>query len=326
MRRREFIAGLSSAVTFSRAASAQQSAMPVVGWLGYLSPDKVGDVVAGVRLGLAEAGYTEGRNLAIEYRWAEARMERLPSLFAELVQLRVAVIIAIAQPPLADLLAASQSIPIVFFEGVDPVAKGLVASLNRPGGNVTGVSVLNFAVLSKRLEILHELAPTAKRIAYLGNPSTPGLAEAEGVQLKTVAGALGLELLVLHARSPNEFEDAFATLVREQADALIVGQDAMLQRNSEPIAALAVRHRKPAIYASRISALAGGLISYGGVYRDAYRIIGNYTGRILNGEKPADLPVQQLSKVELLINLKAAKALDLTVPPTLLARADEVIE
>jgi putative tryptophan/tyrosine transport system substrate-binding protein len=316
------MAGIGATVTLPLAVRAQQPPVPTIGYLAAGTLEKTRDIVTGVHRGLAETGYVEGRNLAVEYRWAEYDLDRLAALAADLVRRQVALIIAFALPPAAK--AISQSIPIVFFAGFDPVKVGLIDSLNRPGGNMTGVSVRNIEGIGKRLEILHELVPAAKVIAYLGG--SPLTAEPEARELSVAAGVLGLRLLVLSASDPNEFASAFERLAREKAEGLVVGSDAALQRNSDQLAALAARHKIPAIYASRISTAGGGLMSYGTYYADGYRIVGNYAGRILSDEKPADLPVQQVTKVELVINLKTAKASGFDVPPALLARADEVIE
>jgi putative ABC transport system substrate-binding protein len=322
MRRRTFITLVGGAALSPLTVRAQQQTMPVIGWLGIGTLEKIPDIILAVKRGLAESGLVEGRNFKFEYRFAEYHPERLAALAADLVHRKVDLVIMFAFPP-SGVKAISRSIPIVFFTGGDPVKAGLVDSLNKPGGNITGVSVLNVELTGKRLELLHELIPAAKLIAYLGNPISAG---SEKIELQTAARALGLQLLVLNANNTSEFEAAFATLVQENAGGIIVGNDAVLQRNSDQLATLAARHRIPAIYASRISAVAGGLMSYGTYYPEAYRIIGGYAGRILSGEKPADLPVQQVTKVELVINLKTAKASGFDISPTLLARADEVIE
>jgi putative tryptophan/tyrosine transport system substrate-binding protein len=327
VRRRAFLTmALGGTAIWPTALFGQKPALARIGYLAAGTPEKAREIVAGVLAGLAEAGYVESQNLEIEFRWAEFQMDRIPALFADLVQRRPAAIITFPQPPVSEVKEASNSIPIIGFFGADPVSTGLVSSLNRPGGNITGVSVLNYALLSKRLEMLRELVPTNKLVGYLGNPSTAGLMETELSGLQTAAQTLGVHLLVLQASNSNEFEPMFSTLVQKGAGALFVGQDALFQRNSDRLAALAIQYRTPAMFANRNSTVAGGLISYGTSYREAYRLIGLYTGRILKGEKAADLPVQQVTKIELVINLKTAKALGIEVPPALLARADEVIE
>ena len=327
MRRREFIAFLGSgAATWPFAARAQQTAMPVIGLLGSASPDLWTDRLRAFRRGLSETGYVEDRNVAIEYRWAEGQNDRLPALAADLVRRKVAVISVLGGTVGAlAAKAATTTIPIVLFSAGDPVMMGLVASLNRPGGNVTGVSDLSAQLGSKRLELLHELVPTATTIALLVNPTNP-LAETQSKDLQAAARALGLELHILHAGTEREFDTVFATVAQLRAGALVIGVDGFFTDRMEQLAALTVRHAVPTIYINREFAAAGGLISYGGSRADAYRLVGIYTGRILKGEKPADLPVQQATKVELFINFKTAKALGLTVPLSLLGRADEVIE
>jgi putative ABC transport system substrate-binding protein len=276
--------------------------------------------------GLRETGYVEGWNLAIEYRWAEGRNDRLPALAAELVRRQVSVIVTAGSTPAAlATRAATPTIPIVFYMGANPVEAGLVSSLSRPGGNVTGVVTLNVEVTPKRLELLHELVPTATTIALLVNPAT-SYAETMTRDLQAAASALGVQLHVLHASSEYEFDAVFATLVQLRAGALVIGTDALFNSRSEQLAALTIRHAVPAVYQFREFAAAGGLMSYGTTVADTYRPLGVYTGRILKGEKPAELPVQQATRVELIINMKTAKALGLSVPLPLLGRADEVIE
>jgi putative ABC transport system substrate-binding protein len=327
MKRREFIAGLGSAAVWPLAARAQQP-MPVVGFLAVGSLDTRSRInVAAFHRGLAEMGYFEGRNVAMEYRWTDGQSDRLPAFAAELVRRQVAVMVAIGGTNAAFAAkAATQTIPIVFSSGSDPVEVGLVASLGRPGGNLTGVSLLITAVVAKRLELLHELAPAATSIALLANPANPVLAADETRELQAAARVLGVNLLVLHASSPSEIDAAFATLVEQRVGALLVSSDADFSIRRDQIVALAARHAVLAIYQWREYTAAGGLMSYGPSLTDAYRINGVYTGRILKGEKPADLPVQQVTKIELVINMKAAKALGLTFPTALLVRADEVIE
>jgi putative ABC transport system substrate-binding protein len=327
MKRREFILALGGAAAWPLVAHAQQPAMPVVGVLSAEWPDLFADRLRAFHDGLRKTGYVEGRNVTIEYRWAEGQNARLPTLAAELVRRQVSVIVTAGSTPAAlAASAATTTIPIVFYLGADPVDIGLVTSLSRPGGNLTGVVTLNVEVAAKRLELLHELVPTATIVALLLNPTSPTLAETMTRDLQAAARTLGLQLHVLHASSEREFDTVFATLVQLQAGALVIGADALFNSRSEQLAALALRHAVPTIYQYRAFAAAGGLISYGGNISDLYRQVGVYTGRILAGAKPADLPVQQSTKVELIVNLKTARALGLTVPLTLLARADEVIE
>jgi putative ABC transport system substrate-binding protein len=329
MRRREFIAGLggaaaASAVAWQRAARAQQPAMPVIGLLNSASPDLSADRLRVFRQGLSETGYVEGRNVAIEYRFAQDDLDRLPELAADLVRRRVAVIAAPGSVAAAYAAkAATATIPIVFQTGVDPVEAGLVTSLNRPSGNVTGVTTLGVEVGAKRLELLHELVPTASIVALLVNPA-PRTVEIQSIQ--AAARILGLQLHILHASAERDFEAVFANLAQLRAGGLVIGGDAFLISRSEQLAALALRYAVPTIFQYREFVAAGGLMSYGGNLTDATHLVGVYTGRILKGEKPADLPVQQGTKVVLTINLKTAKALGLTFPVTLLGRADEVIE
>jgi putative ABC transport system substrate-binding protein len=328
VRRREFITLIGgAAATWPLAARAQQPGMPVIGFLGSGSPDRDAGRVRAFRQGLSDIGYVEDRNVAIEYRWAEGQNDRLPTLAADLVRRQVTVIAAAGGTPSAlAAKAASTTIPIVFQVAADPVEIGLVSSLNRPGGNITGVTNLSEEVAAKRLELMHELIPTATIMAALLNPTSPTLAAAASRDLQAAARTLGLDLHVLHASTERDFDNVFAALVRLQASALVVGADAFFTSRSEQLAALTVRYRVPAIFQFRESAAAGGLMSYGGNFADAFRRVGNYTGRVLKGEKPGDLPVQRATKVELYINLNTAKALGLTVPLSLLGRADEVIE
>ena len=328
MRRRDFITVLGGAAAgWPLAARAQQPAVPVIGYLSARTPGDSGKVLADFRRGLAETGFVEGQNVAIEYRWLEGRYDRLPEMVADLVGRRVAVL-AIPNNTGSVLAAkaATQTIPIVFNIGSDPVALGLVASLNHPGKNVTGVAMLQTAVTAKRLELLRELVPTAKSIAMLVNPGNPAFAEADAKEAQQAARALGVNLLILNANNPSEIDAAFAALVQQQAGALLISSDVFLISRTDQLVELAARHAVPAIYAILEQAAAGALMCYGASLTANQRIVGLYTGRILKGEKPADLPVQQVTKLELVINLKAAKALGLDVPPMLLARADEVIE
>jgi putative ABC transport system substrate-binding protein len=324
-RRREFLILLGGAVACPLAARTQQP-MPVVGWLSIGSPESDTFRLTPFRQGLTETGYIEGQNVAIEYRWAQGQYDRLPALAAELVHRQVAVIATIGgAPPALAAKAATATIPIVFHVGIDPVQFGLVASFNRPGGNVTGVAVLTIELAAKRLDLLHELLPTATVVALLVNPTNP-FTEPEARNLRDAAGSLGLQLHVLEASTPNEIDDAFATIVELRADGLVVSGDPFFNSQRAQIVALAANHAVPAIYAYHTFAAVGGLMSYAADLSNSYRLEGVYTGRILKGAKPADLPVQQEVKVGLVINLKTAKTLDLTFPLTLLGRADEVIE
>jgi putative tryptophan/tyrosine transport system substrate-binding protein len=328
MQRREFITLIGgAAAAWPLAARAQQPAMPVIGFLSGWAPGDAIEYLAYFRRGLAEIGYIEGRNVAIEYRYAEWHFDKLPALVADLVRRQVTVI-AIPNTTASVFAAktATQTIPIVFSIGSDPVKVGLVESLNRPGGNLTGLSALQTAVVAKRIGLLHELLPAAKKIAFLVNPTNRALAEADTTEAQMTARVLGVNLLVLNASSQSEIDAAFATLILERADALLTNSESFFMVQSDQLAVLAARHAVPAIYAYRENAVAGGLMSYGSNFLNATRELGLYTGRILKGEKPGDLPVQQATKLELTINLKTAKSLGLEVPPTLVARADEVIE
>jgi putative tryptophan/tyrosine transport system substrate-binding protein len=327
MKRREFITFLGGAAAWPLAARAQQPTIPVVGILAVASPEANAIRLRAFREGLGAAGYAEGQNVSFEYRWAEAHTDRLPELAAQLVHDQVAVLVAAGGTASAlTAKAATASIPIVFGIGADPVSVGLVASLNRPGGNVTGVASLNIEVGPKRLELLHELLPSITIMALLVNPAVPALAEPASRTSQAAAQALGLELHVLHASSERDFDAVFESLIQLHAGALVIAPDNFFTAHSQQLGALTVRHALPAIFEFRQFTAAGGLMSYGSSETEYYRLIGNYVGRILKGEKPADLPVQQSTKVELVINLKTAKALGITFPLTLLGRADEVIE
>ena len=327
MQRRKFLTLVSAAaVAWPRAVRAQQPAMPVIGFVNVASPQGYTRPLSAFLKGLSETGYVDGQNIAIEYRWAEGDADRLPGLVAELVGRQVSVMVATTTQAALAAKGATTTIPIVFETASDPIRIGLVASLNRPGGNVTGVTQTNVEVAPKRLELLHELVPAATAMALLVNPANPTLAEANIKELQAAARALALELHVLNASNEREFDGVFAKLVQLRAGGLVIGSDPFFTSRSEQLAALVVRHAVPAIYTWREFAVAGGLLSYGAAITDSYRLAGNYTGRILKGEKPADLPVQQVSKVELTINLKAAKALGIAVPLPLIGRADEVIE
>jgi putative tryptophan/tyrosine transport system substrate-binding protein len=326
MKRRTFISLLGSTAVWPLAARAQQAAVPVVGVLSAEWPNLFSDRLRAFHDGLRETGYVEGRNLAIEYRWAEGRNDRLPALATELVRRQVTVLVATSTPAVLAARIATTTIPIVFFVAADPVQLGLVTSLSRPEGNLTGVVTLNVEVAAKRLQLLHELVPTATIVALLVNPSNTALAETITKELEAAARTLGVQLHVLHASSKRELDTALATLVQLRAGALVIGADALFNSRSEQLAELTIRHRVPAIYQFREFVSTGGLMAYGSTVLDTYRPLGVYTGRILKGEKPAELPVQQATKVELVINMKTAKALGLTVPLPLIGRVDEVIE
>jgi len=325
IRRREFITLLGgAAAAWPLAARAQQAAMPVVGFLRSTPRAPAQNLVVGFGLGLKEAGFVEGQNVAVDYRYADNQIDRLPALVADLIRRPVAVIVG---DIISTIVArhATMTVPIVFATGGDAVRNGLVASLNRPGANVTGVSFFSGELGSKRLELLHQLVPKATTIAMLADPDIPTSA-AERMQVQTAAQTIRQQLIILDARSDADIESAFVTIVQRQAGALLVAAGAFLNSRRERIAALAARHELPAMYFTREAVVAGGLMSYGASVTEAYRQAGVYAGRILKGEKPADLPVMRSTKFELVINLKTAKALGLEVPPTLLARADEVIE
>jgi putative tryptophan/tyrosine transport system substrate-binding protein len=324
--RRDFIFALAgTTVAWPRAAHAQQPAMPVVGLLINASPEPYAPMMAAFRQGLGESGYVDGKNVAIEYRWAENQIDRLPALTTDLVGKPVAVIAAAGAAAAHAAKAATTAIPIVFLVGSDPVKSGLVASLNRPVGNLTGVGLLINTLAPKQLEVLHELAPKAMAVGMLVNPGSPN-AEADTGEVQAAARSLGLQLLVLNARTATDIDAAFATLVQRQAGGLIINGDPLFFDRGVQIIALAARHAVPTIYPVRDMAVAGGLMSYGTNLADAYYLVGVYVARILKGAKPADLPVLQMVKVELVLNLKTAKTLGLTLPLPLLGRADEVIE
>ncbi len=327
MRRREFIALVGgAAVAWPLAARAQQPRVPVVGFLNGASPEGYAPMVTAFRQGLKEAGYVEGQNVAIEYRWAEGQYDRLAALAADLVHRNVSAIAATSTPANLVAKAATATIPIVFTTGDDPVRLGLVSNLRRPGGNITGVSVLDREVAGKRLEVAHELVPTATLVAVLVNPNNRLYNESEMGELQRAAVTLGLRLSVLRANTEADIDDAFKSVIQRRFGMLVIGGDAFFNSREERLAALALRHSVPAVYQHRAFVAAGGLMSYGGSITDAYRLVGGYIGRILKGEKPADLPVLQSTKVELYINLKTAKALGITVPLPLSGRADELIE
>ena len=327
MRRREFMSLLGGAAAVWPLAARAQPTMPVIGFLNPASLVTRRDWIAAFYQGLAEAGYVEGRNVTIEYRWAEGRNDRLPALAADLVQHRVAVIVAADGTAAAVAAkAATQTIPIVFMVGADPVELGFVESLGRPAGNMTGVSALAVGTVAKRLQLVHELMPATEEIAFLRNPTNPNFSALETRELQGAAVVLGVRLLLLNASSPSEIEEAFANIVAKRAGALLLGTDPFSISARDQLVTLANRHSIPAVYPFREDVVAGGLMNYGSSNRDSFRLVGGYTGRILSGNRPADLPVQQVTKIEMAINLKTAQTLGLTVPLPLLGRADEVIE
>jgi len=325
MRRRNLMTVLAGAAVYPLLAGAQQKAMPVIGFLASTSPEPLAHFVAAFRQGLSETGYVEGQNVALEYRWAEDHYDRLPELAAELVGLKVDVIATNGMPSALTLRKATSTIPIVFETGIDPVEAGLVASLARPGGNLTGVCMLTAALMPKRIELLTELAPQANIIGLLVNP-THSTAEQMIDDVEKAVRTKGLQLPILKASTESEIDTAFATLVQLHAGALAVVPDPLFLARREQLVALAARHAVPVIYSGRETVEAGGLISYAASFTAAFHLLGIYAGRVLKGEKPADLPVQQPTTFELVVNLKTANALGLTVPPSILARADEVIE
>jgi putative ABC transport system substrate-binding protein len=328
MRRREFVIllGGGAVAAWPLAARAQQPAKPVIGFLHSESLNLYAHLVRAFRQGLGEAGYVESRNVAVEYRWADGQYDQLRTLVADLIRRQVTVIAANSPAALLAAKAATTTIPIVFNTGYDPVAAGYVASLARPGGNLTGVTSLTAEVGPKRVELLHEVVPTASRIALLINPAAGAMSETLSTSLQAAARKLGLQFNVLHASAVRDFDTVFETLAQLQAGGLVIGGDPFFNSRSKQLAALALRHGVPAVYQYREFAAAGGLMSYGGSLTDMYRQFGIYTGRILKGEQPAVLPVMQSTKVDLVINLKTAKRLGLNVPSLLLERADEVIE
>jgi len=326
IQRREFITLVGSVAAWPLAARAQQPSLPKIGVLCSKSPREEARLLARFRQGLNEIGYVEGHNVAIEYRWAEDQNDRLQALAVDLVRRQVTVIATPGSHPAAlAAKAATTTIPIVFTTSGDPVQLGLVSSMSRPGSNITGVTSMGVELGPKQLEVLHELVPTATTMALLINPGSPAIAEATTKQMQAAARTLGLNLQVVHASTELDFDTVFATLI-QRAGGLVIGPDAFFTARTEELGALALRHRVPAIYQYPEFAAAGGLMSYGASIADLYRQAGVYVGLILKGEKPADLPVRQSTRVELIVNLKTAKALGLTVPLTLLGRADEIIE
>jgi putative ABC transport system substrate-binding protein len=326
MRRREFITLLGGAAAWPLAARAQQPAMPVIGVLTSRGPADSPELLAAIREGLKEAGFVEGQNVNIEYRFAGHRIDWLAALAADLVARQVRLILTNTTSAALAAKEATTTIPIVFEMGSDPVSLGLVVSLNRPGGNVTGVTQLNVVVAPKRLEVLHELVPNATLMALLIDSTDTAVAESTTRDLQAAARSLGLELHILNASTEADFEAVFAKVIQLRAGGLVIGGGAFFTSRGEQLAALALRYAVPTVYEGRDFVMAGGLLSYGGSLTDSYRLAGRYAGRVLNGEKPADLPVQQSTKVEMFLNLKTAKTLGITVPLPLSGRADEVIE
>ena len=327
MRRREFITLLGGVAAWPLTTRAQQPALPVIGFLSSELPALFANLLDLFRQGLREVGYVDGQNVAIEYRWAEGQNNRLPALASDLAHRRVRVIaVPVTTPGALAAKAATTTIPIVILTAADPVALGIVDSLNRPGGNITGVTSLGEELVAKRLELMHELLPSATIMGLLVNPANTALTAPTTKAARAAASALGLQLHILEASAEPEFETIFGALGQLRASALVIAVDSFFTERRKQLAALASRHRVPAIYQSRDFAEAGGLMSYSANLSEALRLVGLYTGRILKGEKPADMPVQQATKVDLVINLKVAKALGITVPNTLIGRADEIIE
>ena len=325
MRRRDFIKVIAgSAIAWPLSARAQQPTMPVIGFMNAASAKSYARHLSAFLKGLGETGYVDGQNVAIEYRWAEGENDRLPAMADDLVHRQVAVIAATSAPAALAAKAATTTIPIVFETGGDPVRLGLVPSLSRPGG--TGVTQTNMETAPKRLQLLHELVPTARVMALLVNPTDPALAETTTKDVQAAARALGLELHVLTATTERDLDGVFAKLTQLRAGGLVIGSGAFFTSRSEQLAALTVGRAVPAVHDKREFAVAGGLVGYGGDITESYRLAGVYTGRVLKGDKPADLPVQQVTKVEMTINLKTAKALGLNIPEPMIGRADEVIE
>jgi putative ABC transport system substrate-binding protein len=326
MRRRDFITLVGGATMWPFAARAQQPTTPVVGFINAAAQQDYKRQLAAFLKGLAESGYVEGRNVAIEYRWAEGRIDRLPTMMADLIRRQVAVIAATSTPAAIAAKVATATIPIVFETGADPVQLGLVSNLSRPGGNLTGVTQTSVETMPKRLQVLHELVPAARVMALLVNPADANLSDAYIREAQVAARVLGVELHIVKASSETEFDGAFAKVKELRTEGLVISGGALFTGSGERLAALTLRHAVPAAFASREFVAAGGLVAYGSAVADAYRLAGVYTGRILAGDKPADLPVQQATKVEMYINLKTAKTLGINVPNTLIGRADEVIE
>ncbi len=327
MRRRDFISFIgSAAAAWPLAVLAQQAAKPVIGWLNVASKEDYARPLSAFLDGLREIGYVDGDNVSIEYRWAEHHEDRLPALVADLIHREVAVIAATSTPAALAAKAATNTVPIIFETAADPIQLGLVASLNKPGGNLTGVAQVAVGITPKELELLHELVPTAHVLALLVNPSDPALAETEVTEVESAAHTLGLEVHVLNASTERDFESVFANLKQLRAGGLVIGTDVLFTSHSEQLAALAIRYAVPTIYKGREFAAAGGLISYGSDITRAYHLAGVYSGRILKGQRPSDLPVQQATNVEMYINLKTARALGITIPLPLSGRADEVFE
>ena len=326
MRRREFITLLGGAIAWPNAARAQQPAMPVIGILSAGTSELARDYVAAFHRSLADGGFVEGRTVGIEYRWIEGQNERLPALAADLVRRQVAVIVAASTPASLAAKAATQTIPIAFIVGTDPVGIGLVANLAHPDGNITGVTNLNVELFKKCFELMHSLMPPASTIAVLVNPANIAQTATEKTTVQDAARALGARVVILNASSPSEIESVFEVLIGQRVGALVVSGEIFFLNQRDRLVELAARHAVPTIYAYREFPVAGGLMSYGADFAEPYRLVGVYAGRILKGEKPANLPVQQATKVELVINLKTAKALGLNIPNTIIGRADEVIE